>query len=74
MYPSLISVSWARAWTCISLWGGGRKVFETDDMCTVRFCMSARSGSYAASALRSVDGRTGAAGGIIYISGVIRAY
>jgi hypothetical protein len=40
-------------------------VFDTAYMCTVRFCMSAKSGSYAANALRSADGRAGAAGGII---------
>ena len=50
------------------------KVFEMDCTWTVRFCMSARFGSYAARARRSVDWRLGAAGGIIYISGVMRAY
>jgi hypothetical protein len=74
MYPRRVSVSWARAWTCRSVCGGGRKVLDTDCMWTVRFCISARSGSYAARALRSADGRAGAAGGIIYTSGVMRAY
>ena len=40
-------------------------MFDTACICTVRFCMSARSGSYAAKALRSADGSAGAAGGII---------
>ncbi len=73
-YPTRVSVSWARAWIWLSLCGGGRKLFEMAWMWTVRFCMFARSGSYAARARRSVDWRSGAAGGIIYISGVMRSY
>ena len=42
-------------------------------MFTVKFSMFARSGSYAASALRSVIGRAGAAGGSNSMSGVMRA-
>ena len=42
-------------------------------MFTVKLSMFARSGSYAASALRSVSGRAGAAGGINSMSGVMRA-
>ena len=66
-------MSWAIAYTCKSVLGGGRKVFDTVWMWTVRFCISAKSGSYAANARRSADGRAGAAGGSIYTSGVIRA-
>jgi hypothetical protein len=67
------SVSWARAWTWWSLFGGGRYVLETAWIFTVRLSIFVRSGSYAASALRSVSGRAGTAGGSNSTSGVIRA-
>ena len=57
----------------MSLCGGGRKVFEMAWIFTVRLSILARSGNYAASALRSVYGKAGTAGGVSSPSGQITA-
>ena len=57
----------------MSLCGGGRKVLEMAWIFTVRLSMLARSGSCAASALRSVYGKAVTAGGISSPSGQMTA-